>query len=191
MRELNIRFLEEFKIVDRFIKDSFGTSEGVSEYIRQMEAVTVGGHRYVKTWEADYRMLKHVRWVRNQLVHEVGYDSTLCEQGDYQFIKLFGERLCACEDPISLMAKAEKAERQRRLAAQRASQKKTDQNRTDQRKTAQRAPASGASAAGAKKTAKASKAAKETSKKSSKAASKRNAGKLTFWQKIKNFFSGD
>ena len=37
MRDLNIEFLEEYKRVDIFIRDAYGTQSGVTEYLRQME----------------------------------------------------------------------------------------------------------------------------------------------------------
>lgn len=105
MRELNIRFLEEYKTVDRYIRDAYKSEDGVTAYIRMMEADKRQGTMYVRTWNDDYYMLKHVRWVRNQLVHEVGYDSALCEKADYDNVALFHKRLYAGTDPISLLEK--------------------------------------------------------------------------------------
>ena len=121
MRELNIDFLDLYKSVDRFIRDAYSSNEGVSSYIRIMEADRCKGTRYVKTWADDYDMLKHIRWIRNQLAHEVGYDSDICTESDYSWLLSFKEQLYAGDDPLSLMDKSEKAEDQRRNAMQKQS----------------------------------------------------------------------
>ncbi len=162
MRELNISFLEEYKQVDRFIKDANMTQDGVSEYIRQMELLNRRGVRLVRNWEQHYRMLKHVRWVRNQLVHEVGYDSNICERADYEYIKNFGTLLCAAQDPLAALAKIEREERMKRIEAERA---RSAAQRNAYGKTANAKPAT--------------KRAKTQAKK-----------KETFWQKLKRFFAG-
>ena len=117
MKELNLEFLELYKSVDRLIRDAYATNEGVSEYIRLMSS-EYSGPRYVSGWADDLSMLKHVRWVRNQLAHEVGYDSDLCEESDYTWLKLFRENLIDAQDPLSIFKKKE-AEAQRRAAEQR------------------------------------------------------------------------
>ena len=108
-----------YKSVDRFIKDAYASSEGISEYIRRMEAVTSRGIRFVRSWQQDYEMLKRVRWIRNQLAHEVGYDSDICNKSDYDRLSSFNKRLYAAEDPLALLRKQEMAERQRLVVVQR------------------------------------------------------------------------
>lgn len=134
MRELNIDFMDLYKSVDRFIRDAYRSNDGVSEYIRQMEQNAYRGVRYVATWKADYDMLKHLRRIRNQLAHEVGYDSDLCEESDYDWLEDFNNRLYNTTDPISSMNRAEKAEQQRRLEAQRQlqAQKRAEEERRRQ-----------------------------------------------------------
>lgn len=122
MRDLNIDFMDLYKSVDKFIRDAYGSSEGVSEYIRQMEQNEYKGRRYVSTWDDDYAMLKHLRRIRNQLSHDVGYDSDICEQSDHDQLNAFRNRLYSTNDPMAIMNKAEEAERQRRLAEQRRRQ---------------------------------------------------------------------
>ena len=120
MRDLNIDFMDLYKSVDRFIKDAYSTTEGVSEYIRQMEQNDNKGRRYIATWSVDYDKLKRLRWIRNQLSHEVGYDSDICEEADYNWLETFKSRLYSANDPLSVMNKLEESERQRRLAEQRS-----------------------------------------------------------------------
>lgn len=114
MRELNIDFMDLYKSVDRFIRDAYSSGEGVSEYIRQMESNALRGRRYVNTWNTDYEDLKHLRWIRNQLSHEIGYDSDICEASDYKKLVNFKSRLYDASDPLSLLRTAEKKERQKR-----------------------------------------------------------------------------
>ena len=132
MRDLNIEFMELYKSVDRFIKDAYSSTEGVSEYIRQMEQNDFKGRRYVATWGTDYDKLKRLRWIRNQLSHEIGYDSDICEEADYGWLESFRSRLYSTGDPLALMNQAEKAERQRRAEEQRRRQA---QIREQQRET--------------------------------------------------------
>ena len=55
MRDLNIDFLEEYKSVDKFIKDAYGSAEGVTEYIRSMEESYDEGSNLLdsKEWADD------------------------------------------------------------------------------------------------------------------------------------------
>ena len=119
MRDLNIDFLDLYKRVDRFIKDAYASSEGVSEYLRQMEHNDFKGRRIVSTWAKDYYQLKHLRWMRNQLSHEVEYDADLCEEADYKWLEEFRSRLFAADDPIAVLRRAENAKRQRYAEEQR------------------------------------------------------------------------
>ena len=111
---LSVEFQEEYKRLDRLCKDYLSSNEGVSEYIKQMESTSWNNRRYVRTWEDDYRQLKHVRWVRNQLAHEVGtLDSGFCTEEDLIWVKTFHDRIINGNDPFTIMRK-EKEERERR-----------------------------------------------------------------------------
>ena len=112
MRDLNIDFVDLYKRVDRFLRDAYDSSEGVSEYLRRMEENSSRGRQYVTSWEADYRQLKRLRWVRNQLSHEVGYDSDLCEAEDYRWLEEFHNRLYDTADPLAVLYRIENAKRQ-------------------------------------------------------------------------------
>ena len=119
MRDLNIDFLDLYKRVDRFIKDAYASSEGVSEYLRQMEHNAFKGRSLVSTWATDYNQLKRLRRIRNQLSHEVGYDADLCEEDDYQWLEEFRNRLFTADDPMAVLRRAEDAEQQRYAKEQR------------------------------------------------------------------------
>lgn len=105
MRDLNIDFMDLYKRVDRFIKDAYSSSTGVSEYINQMELNFVNGTINILTWKDDYYQLKQMRWKRNQLAHEVGYDTNIIENEDYKWLEDFFERLMDYSDPMSNLSR--------------------------------------------------------------------------------------
>ena len=111
---LCVEFQEEYKRLDKLCKEIFGTTEGVSEYIRQMEKISFVDSRRVYSWENDYRQLKHVRWVRNQLAHEVGaFDSGVCTNDDLLWVKNFYKRIISGEDPFTMIRKGKEEEIER------------------------------------------------------------------------------
>ena len=113
MRERNIDFQEKYKSVDSFIKGAYGTPEGVSEYIRQMEVSELEGSLYKesKEWNSDYKHLKRSRWIRNQLAHEVSIDSDICEEDDYTWLSDFHKRLFEGEDSLAVLNRAKQRHR--------------------------------------------------------------------------------
>ena len=164
MRDLNIIFLDLYKSVDRFIRDAYSSTEGVSTYIRVMEENDRKGQRYVKTWSADLATLKHVRWIRNQLAHEVSYDSDICKQSDYADLEDFYQRLFSASDPLALMDKNEKAEIQRRRMEQKQKQARSTEQQPEYTEQTQRP------------------SAQNTANDANR--------KLSLWQKIVRFFTG-
>ncbi len=101
---INITFQEEYKKLDKLCKDCFSSVDGVSEYIRQMEKEQYSLRRFITSWEYDYKMLKHIRWVRNQLSHEIGtLHSDICTQEDLYFVTNFYNEIMKCKDPLAQM----------------------------------------------------------------------------------------
>lgn len=110
-----ITFQEEYKRLDQLCRDCLNSKDGVSEYIRQMEDKKYSGSYLVLSWDNDYRCLKHVRWVRNRLAHEVGsLEAGLCTEEDVKFIVDFRERILSAEDPLAVLRKHQKEEEQRK-----------------------------------------------------------------------------
>ena len=105
MRDLNIDFMDLYKRTDRFIKDAYSSSEGVSEYIRLMEADFNRGSVSIRGWKSDYDNLKHIRWIRNQLAHEIIYDSDICSETDYEWLEEFYKSLFSSDDPLAALRK--------------------------------------------------------------------------------------
>ena len=102
-------FFEEYKRLDRLCSDMYSCQNGVSEYITQMENRSDQGTYRVSSWNADYKSLKHIRWIRNQIAH----DSATCqisEPEDLEFVQDFYERIFAGRDPLTLLRKAVEAE---------------------------------------------------------------------------------
>ena len=126
MRDLNIDFMDLYKRTDRFIKDAYSSSEGVSEYIRLMEASFNRGNANIRGWKSDYDNLKHIRWIRNQLAHEVSYDSDICSESHYEWLEDFYKRLFSSDDPLGTLRKNDM-----KVAAQRAGKRRID-NRPQQ-----------------------------------------------------------
>lgn len=121
MRDLNIDFMDLYKRADRFIKDAYSSSEGVSEYIRLMEADFIKGSSKIQGWKRDYDNLKHIRWIRNQLAHEVSYDSEICSVNEYEWLEEFYERLLSTEDPLTALKRIEK-----KAASERVGKRQSD-----------------------------------------------------------------
>ena len=121
------------------------------------------GRRYVYSWDDDYSKLKHLRWIRNQLSHEVGYDSDICEESDYDWLDDFRRRLFSSYDPLAAMNKAIKAERQR-----------LEEQRRQSRRIQQKTQNTGSTVSPQKENN-----IKETPQRES------------LWQRIKRFFTGE
>ena len=69
MNSQDNNFFESYKRLDRLCGDILNCKNGISEYIQQMEQTEQSGFK-VANWTEDYKMLKHVRLVRNQIAHD-------------------------------------------------------------------------------------------------------------------------
>lgn len=105
MRELNIEFQEQYKALDKLCKDLFKSQEGVSTYIREMDVTPMRLRQKVYNWENIYKGLKHIRWMRNQLAHEISIDEDFCEVHDIEFIKRFYSDILHYKDPLAVAFK--------------------------------------------------------------------------------------
>lgn len=102
MRELNVEFLEEYKRLDKLCKELLNSSEGVSSYICEMEMTPYEATANIPTWEATYNEIKHYRWMRNQLVHEISLDEDFCKKEDIEGVKNLYELMFKTQDPLSI-----------------------------------------------------------------------------------------
>lgn len=112
MKNDSLIFLEEYKRLDELCKQVLDSDKGVTEYISEMEKDD--SREMIPMWNDDYKMLKRVRWIRNQLVHSPGsFDENLFAQEDILWLQNFRERIMACNDPFALLRRRnmEKLER--------------------------------------------------------------------------------
>lgn len=128
---LCLEFQEAYKGLDKLCRECLSSYDGVSGYIRLMESEWYG-EQYVSTWNSDLKKLKHVRWVRNQLSHEVGtLESNICSQFDLEFVDDFYERIMNTTDPLAMLRQAQKIENQKKNIHK----KGHDSNSQDENKT--------------------------------------------------------
>lgn len=102
----NIEFQEQYKQLDKLCKDMFSTDEGVSTYINEMEKMPYQWKSAIYDWETVFRQLKHLRWMRNQLAHEISINSEFCSQKDIDWVKQFYKDILNRNDPLALAYKA-------------------------------------------------------------------------------------
>ena len=106
MRDLNVEFLEQYKHLDKLCKDMYSSGEGVSSYIKDMESASYNEKQCVYNWDAICKQLKHIKWMRNQLAHEIDIDTDFCNQNDIDWVKQFYESIFNGTDPLTLVHKA-------------------------------------------------------------------------------------
>ena len=100
-------FMSAYKHLDMICRDMNG--RGVSGYIDDMEANQRGSYT-VQGWDSDYRQLKHYRWVRNQIAHEMNAEEdNMCTLEDTQWLENFYRRIMNCSDPLAHYAAMQKA----------------------------------------------------------------------------------
>lgn len=106
MKKRDIDFFERYKKLDVFIGDMFSCNNGVSEYINKMEQTSFSLQKKVKTWDSDYKTLKHLRWVRNKIAHETGVGTeTFSTKEDIDDVSDFYNRVLNRKDPLSIVNK--------------------------------------------------------------------------------------
>lgn len=111
MKELNVEFKEEYKRLDALCKDLFHDQDGgVSAYIREMELTDFRFRRYAEDWDYVYSQLKHMRWIRNQLAHEVGaFDSDICTNSDIKWLTDFHNSILNVADPLAIVGQVQRS----------------------------------------------------------------------------------
>lgn len=93
-------FMESYKYLDNLCKDMNGI--GITGYIKDMEK-ELNGDFYVAGWKNDYLLLKHYRYIRNQIAHENYADeSNMCSAKDTAWLEEFYHRIMMQTDPLAL-----------------------------------------------------------------------------------------
>ena len=113
MDAIQIEFLEEYKYVDNICRDMLGTEKGVTAYIEHLDETPVTVRYWITEWNNEYRQLKHIRWLRNQIAHSTGYVE--CTQSDLDWLKGFHNRLLTQQD---LLAKAHRVIKESQIQRQ-------------------------------------------------------------------------
>ena len=113
MDAIQIEFLEEYKYVDEICRDMLGAEKGVTSYIEQLDETPVTVRYWITEWNDEYRQLKHIRWLRNQIAHSTGYVE--CIQSDLDWLKDFHNRLLTQQD---LLAKAHRVIKESQIQRQ-------------------------------------------------------------------------
>ena len=110
MDNINWKFFEEYKSLDELCKQILSNDRGVSTYIDEMEKECRGG-KLVINWEKDYKQLKRMRWLRNQIAHEASpIEESIVTVEDIKWLKNFRVRIMECTDPFSMLRKAKKTD---------------------------------------------------------------------------------
>ncbi len=107
MKKCDNEFFEAFKRLEARCGEIYSCTSGVSAYIGDMEKNAEAGRRRVADYDARYKTLKHLRWVRNQIAHAASEDAVSTAE-DLDALKAFTADLLAGRDPISLTKKAAK-----------------------------------------------------------------------------------
>lgn len=106
MLETEERLFDEYKMVDNICRDIFSSQSGINQYITEMDQKFSYGCSVVPSWDDDYRRLKRVRWLRNQIAHESS--ATDCNEEDVAWFEEFHSRLLELRDPLALLRKADR-----------------------------------------------------------------------------------
>lgn len=102
MEHLNMRFLEEYKRLDKLCKEIYRADRGISSYIDDMKASNRSGNYTIPGWSSDLDQLIRLRHLRNKLTHEVGTtDLPICTENDIQWVADFHSRILSRTDPIA------------------------------------------------------------------------------------------
>ena len=113
MDNIHIELLEEYKYVDAICRGMLGAEKGVTAYIEQLDETPVTVRYWITEWNDEYRQLKHIRWLRNQIAHSTG--SVECTQSDLDWLKCFHNRLLTQKD---LLAKAHRVIKESQIQRQ-------------------------------------------------------------------------
>lgn len=123
MNNIEIIFFEEYKKLDNLCKDLLGSNQGVTQYVNEMEQIPFEKSKLVESWQYDYKMLKHIRWIRNNIAHN--NECSGCSKSDVKSVKDFYKKIINQKDPFSVIA-------QNSRELQRSNNKNYNTKRTDE-----------------------------------------------------------
>ena len=101
-------FIDSYKRLEKLCNEIYGDIHGVKAYIEEMNNTPLGA-RYVLGWDEDLKRLKHYKWVRNQIWHDLNCtEENMCEPGDAEWLNNFHSRIMSANDPLAQYRKARK-----------------------------------------------------------------------------------
>lgn len=105
----NYDFLEKFKALEKLCNEIYDAKNGVTCYINEMNERYDYTAASIPNWKEDYRMLKRLRHIRNQLTHDVGtLETQMCTSADIEYLVEFRLRILKRNDPLAMLTKAKK-----------------------------------------------------------------------------------
>lgn len=111
MSQINDRYIEAYKQLDKLCMEVFRADKGVTSYIDAMEE-TRGGAWKVPNWNNDLQKLKSYRHIRNNYVHEVGSTySDICTEEDILWLDTFYNAIMQSSDPLAVYRKKTEEEK--------------------------------------------------------------------------------
>ncbi len=96
-------FLDEYKRLEKLCNDLYSQQHGISLYISDMEATPRAASIMISEWNKDLKVLKHLRHIRNAMVHDLNEQEVTYTQEDIQNLKEFHRRIMEQQDPLSLL----------------------------------------------------------------------------------------
>ncbi len=107
MHKIDNRFIEGYKKLNRLCGEIYHSSDGVNDYLKEMEQKSHGAS-LIDGWNDDYKVLKHLRHVRNQIAHEDTEANTFCTDEDMKKLKDFFRRIDGGKDPLALLEREDR-----------------------------------------------------------------------------------
>lgn len=128
MENTNIIFFEEYKKLENICNQMYGGNSGITSYIKDMESTTKSIRLHIREWDNTLHYLKRIRHMRNQLAHEVTYDSELSTQKDIDWVRDFYDKILHTRDPLALLNRIEEHPKNKTKKVQDSHTKQTNQS---------------------------------------------------------------
>ncbi len=96
-------FLDEYKHLEKLCNELYDQQHGISLYISDMDATPANLSIMVPGWHVDLKNLKHLRHIRNAMVHDLTDLDVSYTQEDIRNLKEFHRRVMEQRDPLSLL----------------------------------------------------------------------------------------
>lgn len=106
MKNKNQKFFEEYKRLDKLLKEVLSSDIGVTAYIDEMKAISSYEKSNVRGFDQTLKRLIELRHMRNKLAHDsIDFGSPLCDETDIKFVTEFRESVLNATDPLSQIYK--------------------------------------------------------------------------------------